>query len=97
MKLTKRTVWTGGIVVAAVVVAFLLLSSVKDQLTVHLVDWNKKPVSASVTVQETRLYPVLGSMKFLPQWARVSTRTNDVNAMDGILKVRRVKKAGNDT
>jgi hypothetical protein len=97
MKLAKPTAWIAGIVVAAFAVAFVLLASVKDQLTVHLLDWNKKAVSASVTVQETRLYPILGSMKFLPQWARASTRSNHVNAIDGMVKVRRVNGLGNET
>jgi hypothetical protein len=70
---------------------------VNDQLTVHLVDANKKPVSAFVTVQEVRSYPMLGSMKFLPPWARQSTRTNTLDVIDRTVKVRRIKAPGNDT
>jgi len=83
--------------VAAIVVTLVRLNRVDDRLAVHLVDADKKPVSASVTVWETRLYPILGSMKFLPQWARTSTRSNQVNVIDGIVKVRRVNGPGNDT
>jgi len=93
----KPTLWIGGIVVAAIVVALVRLNRVDDRLAVHLVDADKKPVSASVTVWETRLYPILGSMKFLPQWARTSTRSNQVSVIDGIVKVRRVNGPGNDT
>jgi hypothetical protein len=96
MTLMRPTVWLVGIIVAALVVALLRLHGVKDQLTVHLVDQNKKPVSASVTVKETRLYPFLGSMKFLPSWARAATTSNQVNAIDGIVKVHRVNGPGNE-
>ena len=82
---------------AAIVVALVHLNRVDDRLAVHLVDADKKPVSASVTVWETGLYPVLGSMKFLPQWARTSTRSNQVTLIDGLVKVRRVNGPGNDT
>src|SRR5437763_17145425 len=93
----KPMAWICGIVVAAFVIAFVRANRVDDRLTVHLVDWEKQPVSASVTVEETRPYPLLGSVKFLPQWARFSTRSNHVNVIDGTLKVRRVKTLGNDT
>jgi len=97
MKLTNRTVRMCGILVGTVTVATLLLTRVNDRLTVHLVDWHKNPVSASVIVQETRLFPMLGSMNFLPQWARKSTTSNNVNIADGILKARRVNRPGNQT
>jgi hypothetical protein len=97
MRLMRPTVWLAGIIVAALVVALLLLHGAKDQLIVHLVDQNRKPVSASVTVQETRHYPFLGSMKFLPAWARAAKTSNQVNAIEGIVKVHRVNGPGNET
>jgi hypothetical protein len=93
----RSTIWAVRIVAVAFVVALVLLGRGKDQLTVHLVDGDKKPVSASVTVQETRLYRILGSMKFLPLWARAATTTNHLNVIDGTVKVRRVSGPGSET
>ena len=95
MKTTKSWIWVFGILVTTV--AVVINRRTGDVLTVHLVDESKKPVSASVTVQETRRYPILGSMKFLPPWAQVSTRTSKLDVIDGILKVRRIKAHGDET
>jgi hypothetical protein len=93
----RPTLWICGIVLPTFLIACAGQNSVKDQLTVHLINADKKPVTASVIVQEKRRYPILRPMTFLPQWARASTRSNHVNVIDGIVKVRRVNGPRNET
>jgi hypothetical protein len=86
-----------GLVAIAGMFAVLCLCIFRDpyaaDLSVSIIDTvNGKPVSAWIEVQEFWPYPILNSLRFLPERFRQQRRVRREEMRDGVVRVRRISK-----